>query len=40
MEIIFRGKGAEKETLNYEKTFANPLGAAQRGQLPPPARTS
>eukprot|EP00300_Choanocystis_sp_HF-7_P037210 c53241_g1_i1.p1 GENE.c53241_g1_i1~~c53241_g1_i1.p1 ORF type:complete len:557 (+),score=149.17 c53241_g1_i1:34-1671(+) len=31
VEIIFRGKNVEKETANYERTFANPLRAAQRG---------
>eukprot|EP00299_Pterocystis_sp_00344_P010975 c5049_g1_i1.p1 GENE.c5049_g1_i1~~c5049_g1_i1.p1 ORF type:complete len:395 (+),score=104.14 c5049_g1_i1:606-1790(+) len=31
VQIIFRGKNAEAETNNYERTFANPLRAAQRG---------
>jgi len=31
VEIIFRGKNVAQETLEYEKKFANPLVAAQRG---------
>jgi len=31
VEIIFRGKNTEQETLNYEDKFQNPLVAAQRG---------
>lgn len=31
VEIIFRGKNVEEETLRYEAKFANPLVAAQRG---------
>jgi len=31
VEIIFRGKNVEEETLNYEQRFSNPLGAARRG---------
>ncbi len=31
VEIIFRGKSVEEETLSYEKKFSNPLVAAQRG---------
>lgn len=31
VEIIFRGKNVEEETLKYEDKFANPLVAAQRG---------
>lgn len=31
VEIIFRGKNVETETEKYERTFANPLRAAQRG---------
>ena len=30
-EIIFRGKNIDEEVKNYEKLFANPLKAAQRG---------
>lgn len=33
VEIIFRGKNVEKETENYEHTFANPLKAAERGYI-------
>ena len=31
VEIIFRGKDVEANTLEYESKFANPLVAAQRG---------
>jgi len=31
VEIIFRGKSVEEETLSYEDKFSNPLVAAQRG---------
>lgn len=31
VEIIFRGKHVHEETERYERTFANPLRAAQRG---------
>ncbi len=31
VEIIFRGKNVDEETNHYERTFANPLRAAQRG---------
>ena len=31
VEIIFRGKNVEEETQKYERKFANPLVAAQRG---------
>ena len=31
VEIIFRGKDVENNTLEYEHKFANPLVAAQRG---------
>jgi len=31
VEIIFRGKNVVEETANYERKFANPLVAAQRG---------
>ena len=31
VEIIFRGKNVEEETLSYEDKFSNPLVAAQRG---------
>lgn len=31
VEIIFRGKNVEAETLKYERKFSNPLIAAQRG---------
>ena len=31
VEIIFRGKDVEANTLEYETKFANPLVAAQRG---------
>ena len=31
VEIIFRGKDVEENTLAYEHKFANPLVAAQRG---------
>ena len=31
VEIIFRGKNVAEETLEYERKFANPLVAAQRG---------
>lgn len=31
VEIIFRGKNVEQETLEYERKFANPIKAAQRG---------
>jgi propionyl-CoA carboxylase beta chain len=31
VEIIFRGKDVEENTLEYEQKFANPLVAAQRG---------
>ena len=33
VEIIFRGKNVEGETANYERTFANPLKAAERGYV-------
>lgn len=31
VEIIFRGKNVEEETLEYERKFANPMVAAERG---------
>jgi len=31
VEIIFRGKNVEEETATYERKFANPMVAAQRG---------
>lgn len=31
VEIIFRGKDVDSNTLEYEGKFANPLVAAQRG---------
>ena len=31
VEIIFRGKDVEANTVEYESKFANPLVAAQRG---------
>ena len=33
VEIIFRGKNVEEETANYERAFANPLKAAERGYV-------
>ena len=33
VEIIFRGKNSEEETLSYEKAFANPLKAAEKGYI-------
>lgn len=31
VEIIFRGKDVEANTLEYTSRFANPMRAAQRG---------
>ena len=31
VEIIFRGKDVEENTLEYSKKFANPMSAARRG---------
>ena len=31
VEIIFRGKDVEANTADYERKFANPMVAAQRG---------
>ncbi len=33
VEIIFRGKNSEAETAKYERAFANPLKAAERGYV-------
>lgn len=33
VEIIFRGKNVEEETKKYERAFANPLKAAERGYV-------
>jgi propionyl-CoA carboxylase beta chain len=33
VEIIFRGKNVEQETMKYEHAFANPLKAAERGYV-------
>ena len=33
VEIIFRGKNVEEETAKYERAFANPLKAAERGYV-------
>ena len=33
VEIIFRGKNVEEETSKYERAFANPLKAAERGYV-------
>lgn len=33
VEIIFRGKNSEQETINYQEKFANPLKAAERGYV-------
>lgn len=31
VEIIFRGQNVEENTADYERKFANPMVAAQRG---------
>eukprot|EP00002_Diphylleia_rotans_P002552 TRINITY_DN115_c0_g2_i1.p1 TRINITY_DN115_c0_g2~~TRINITY_DN115_c0_g2_i1.p1 ORF type:complete len:536 (-),score=133.28 TRINITY_DN115_c0_g2_i1:178-1785(-) len=33
VEIIFKGKNVEEETLRYQETFSNPLMAAKRGYI-------
>jgi propionyl-CoA carboxylase beta chain len=33
VEIIFRGKDVEENTIKYTERFANPLVAAQRGYI-------